>query len=261
MKSEGSNQGPEKASNNSSNNKKAKNNVTNISRPRPVRFHPKSILITRSNNPLVQAKKSEEEEEEKVQPSSKSKKSIVEKAEKDDAKRPTPKIPDYISLIFNLIWFPFDCIIKVYRGLCFVISLPGKVLNWVKYLASRPAVLAKKAVEFVRQSQTQVFLWLLNNLEGFFYLCIDYHIGALCLLAFVFWLCPLPIMTYPLFSLLRLLLGTLYPAYASYKAVRTKNVREYVSKFFIDLHTLFIMFYRCVLVIIAILCVILIFFL
>lgn len=37
-------------------------------------------------------------------------------------------------------------------------------------------------------------------------------------------------LVYPIF---RLVFGTLYPAYASYKAVRTKNVKEYVSYFFL----------------------------
>lgn len=32
-----------------------------------------------------------------------------------------------------------------------------------------------------------------------------------------------------LYTLCRLVCGTLYPAYASYKAIRTKNVNEYVS--------------------------------
>jgi receptor expression-enhancing protein 1/2/3/4 len=54
---------------------------------------------------------------------------------------------------------------------------------------------------------------------------------------------PLPeAMTYMLFyTLFRLVFGTLYPAYASYKAVRTKNVKEYVSR--ISLYT---SFYECV---------------
>lgn len=35
--------------------------------------------------------------------------------------------------------------------------------------------------------------------------------------------------TYLLYPIFRLVFGNLYPAYASYKAVRTKNVKEYVS--------------------------------
>jgi hypothetical protein len=39
----------------------------------------------------------------------------------------------------------------------------------------------------------------------------------------------MPIKLY-IYELFRLVFGTLYPSYASYKAVRTKNVKEYVSK-------------------------------
>ena len=74
-------------------------------------------------------------------------------------------------------------------------------------------------------------VWLANNLQGLIEICALYQLGGLCCIALAFWICPLPNMTYPLFSILRLVLGTLYPAYASYKAVRTKDVKEYVSFF------------------------------
>ena len=44
--------------------------------------------------------------------------------------------------------------------------------------------------------------------------------------------CLLPIM----YVFCRLVFGTLYPAYASYKAVKTKNVKEYVSLVFISIY-------------------------
>jgi hypothetical protein len=39
-----------------------------------------------------------------------------------------------------------------------------------------------------------------------------------------------PSMTYPLFATCRLLIGTVYPAFASYKAVTTNNIRDHVSE-------------------------------
>lgn len=46
--------------------------------------------------------------------------------------------------------------------------------------------------------------------------------GCLACIAF-------PSCAYFIVSLYRLFLGTLYPAYSSYKAIRTKDVDEYVS--------------------------------
>lgn len=65
------------------------------------------------------------------------------------------------------------------------------------------------------------------------------HFGFVLELPLNWWNCGLvvlviglvfPTMTYPLAAICRLVLGTLYPAYESYKAVRTKNVREYVRR-------------------------------
>lgn len=54
--------------------------------------------------------------------------------------------------------------------------------------------------------------------------------GVLCLLAT--FILPRAISERILYPGFRLLFGTLYPGYASYKAIRTKNVKEYVSKIY-----------------------------
>ena len=222
----------------SSNAEKVKPTVTNITRPRPVRRLQRSALITRNSNTSSRSPSSSrnfkafDDSSTPPQPSKVAATALTDSEHNVVPQKcgvDTKKLPDYLALIYNFLWFPYHCIVKVYHGICFVISLPQKALDFTKFIASRPVVYATKAAEAIEEHKEQVFLWLKDNIEGFVNLCVDYHVGSLIVLAFVFWLFPIPNMTYPLFSLLRLVLGTLYPAYASYKAVRTKNVREYVS--------------------------------
>lgn len=184
----------------------AKRPPEGLQRPRkPV----KSAFITRSNNPLKQPEKSAGDI----------------KGQKEETEGQV-RLPDYLALLVNLVSYPVGFVCKAYSATCFILSLPSKAVECGRKVARWPSQCLEKAA----QIPLRLLVWVQNNIEGLALLCSEHqHIGGLCILAGAFWLCPLPAMTYPLFALLRLVLGTLYPAYASYKAVSTKNVREYVS--------------------------------
>ncbi len=170
----------------------------------------KSAFITRSNNPLSQQSNNLRNR--------KSAKSTVTDQPETEA---NPKIPDYLAFVFNILWLPFAAVLKVYSAARYVLGLPRKALDWSAEIAKN---LAEKAGYLLLVVPYNVY----GNLKLYSEKALN-HVVALGLFLVCVWYFP-ETMTYPLFALLRLILGTLYPAYSSYKAVRTKNVREYVSK-------------------------------
>lgn len=78
---------------------------------------------------------------------------------------------------------------------------------------------------FARKS----IVWAKDSLERLPIRLTLENVGVFTL--FLVLLMPRAITYWLLYPIFRLVFGTLYPAYASYKAVRTKNVKEYVSFF------------------------------
>jgi len=123
---------------------------------------------------------------------------LKENKESEAVVAETTKLVDESSFFHSVLNKPVIWCSKFVAVCQYLINLPSAILHWCKL---------------------QLDYWIFSSplLPG-----LVTGSGLLYLASFIS-------MTYPLFALCRLLLGTLYPAYVSYKAVRTKNVREYVS--------------------------------
>ena len=178
---------------------------------RPSQTGAKTAFITRSNNP------------------NKNPDLKPDKPENKPEEKKSQELPKYLALIWHVLYYPVNFVYKIYLSVRYVIDLQRRIYEKILYLATLPGIWLEKFVLLCKEAPVKTVVWIARNLEGLIEICALYRLGGLTGIAILFWLFPVQTMTYPLFALLRLVLGTLYPAYASYKAVRTKNVREYVS--------------------------------
>ena len=87
-----------------------------------------------------------------------------------------------------------------------------------------------RKMSFSRIVAQHSMAWVHNCLEKLPIRLTLNNLGIMAVILAI--LMPRPFTYMIVYPIFRLVFGTLYPAYASYKAVRTKNVKEYVSSLY-----------------------------
>ncbi len=174
-------------------------------------------FITRANNPL---RLSEQRK--------KSKKQEIQGGESSES--PPPKesqIPDYLVFLITIFYhYPVQILQKICAVISYVVNLPARIYSaLLYYCVTLPLNCFENLQTFAAEFPGKFVTWASNNIQGLLSFCAQYHLGGVALIRLILWFCPIwpNNMTYPLFAILRLVSFTLYPAYASYKALRTKT--------------------------------------